>query len=536
MKTQVRNYEYEFATLIYLILVIPFLSNLPVSESVYFWYEAESWNKVFNNSWHPPFYLIILRLFKLFTNNAIWGGYIPGLLSVVISGWLIKKVILENFTNTIRTGNILLILICYYSLPVIIQGTFILDIDNTVLTPVLILLTYCGIRWHKNNNKTNLIVLGLILFLSLWIKMTTPLIWMSSFFVFLLVRKKIKNIIYKILPLFIIVLIAFWFSYGFLYTKLILSDIGSFQFSGAKALDLILGKNTFQNSFDHLMFSLVSNTGAIMIWSSPILILLLLTPIPKNIIKLNDLQILCLINVLFIYIAYTFVLKIQATAGFPKYHYPMYAFLLILVSNYLIRIEVNFNWYVLSTAVMLTTLYIYFIGDPIINFYIFGREKKYYDIIKYFGILLFIITLFVIAIKFLLLKINLNESLLLPIVLTLIITNTASWVSRANANYSTNYWYGTKGILETIIFSNKLPKDKTVYFPFMGLFLKERGNLTPYGDIKNDDFTKPNSDYIIMTSRLIDSGNWFFKRDYLEKKYSLSKKMFDFEILVNNER
>ena len=113
----------------------------------------------------------------------------------------------------------------------------------------------------------------------------------------------------------------------------------------------------------------------------------------------------------------------------------------------------NFNWYVLSTAMMLTTLYIYFIGDPIINFYIFGREKKYYDIIKYFGILLFIITLFVIATKFFLSKINLNESLLLPIVLTLIITNTASWVSRANANYSTNYWYGTKGILETIIFS-----------------------------------------------------------------------------------
>ena len=70
----------------------------------------------------------------------------------------------------------------------------------------------------------------------------------------------------------------------------------------------------------------------------------------------------------------------------------------------------------------------------------------------------------------------------------------------------------------------------------MGLFLKERGNLTPYGDIKNDDFTKPNSDYIIMTSRLIDSGNWFFKRDYLRKKYSLSKKIFDFEILVKNER
>ena len=69
----------------------------------------------------------------------------------------------------------------------------------------------------------------------------------------------------------------------------------------------------------------------------------------------------------------------------------------------------------------------------------------------------------------------------------------------------------------------------------MGLFLKEREKLTPYGDIKNDDFTKPSSDYIIMTSRLIDSGNWFFKRDYLEKKYSLSKKIFDFEILVKNE-
>ena len=47
---------------------------------------------------------------------------------------------------------LILILICYYSLPVIIQGTFILDIDNTVLTPVLILLIYFGIRYlffHK---------------------------------------------------------------------------------------------------------------------------------------------------------------------------------------------------------------------------------------------------------------------------------------------------------------------------------------------------------------------------------------------------
>ena len=185
---------------------------------------------------------------------------------------------------------------------------------------------------------------------------------------------------------------------------------------------------------------------------------------------------------------------------------------------------------------MLTALYIYFIGDPIINFYIFGREKKYYDIIKYFGILVFVITLFVFAIKYSLLKINSNESLLLSIVFTLIITNTGSWVSRASADYSTNYWYGTKGTMETIKFSNNLPKDKTVYFPFMGLFLKERENQTPYGDIKNDDFTKPSSDYIIMTSRLIDSGNWFFKRDYLEKKYVLSKKISDYEILVKNEK
>ena len=157
MKIQIRKYEYEIATLIYFILVIPFLSNLPVSESVYFWFEAESWNKVFNNSWHPPLYLIILRFFKLFTNNANWGGYLPGILSVVITGWLIKKIILEYYTNEIRTGNLLLMLICYYSLPVITQGTFILDIDNTVLTPILLLLTYYGIKWYKNNSGSYII-------------------------------------------------------------------------------------------------------------------------------------------------------------------------------------------------------------------------------------------------------------------------------------------------------------------------------------------------------------------------------------------
>ena len=537
MKIQFRKYEYEIASLIFFILVIPFLSDFPVSESIYFWFEAESWNRVFNNSWHPPSYLIILRLFKLFTNNAIWGGYLPGLLSVLLTGWIIKKIIYENYKNEIRNGNLLLILISYYSLPVIIQGNFILDIDNTLLTPILLFLTHYGIKWYKNNKKYDFFMVGLVLFISLWFKMTTPLLWMSSFFVFLLVRKIIKIITYSIVPLFIIVLIDFWFSYGYLYTKYILSDIGSFQFSGAKALDLILGKNTFQNSFDYLIYSLVSNTGAIMVWSSPLLITILVIFYPKYFIKLSDLQIFCVINILFVYIVYTFILKLQATAGFPKYHYPMYAFITIIVFDYLKNIKLIWNFYVLTFFLFSMIACYFLVGDVIINYYINGREKNYLNVLKDTAYMIVLSISLILFIKIILLKKNTNNnSLIQAIILTLIILNISGWFSRLNANYSTNYWYGTKGIDDTIQFANELPKNKTIYFPFIGFFIEERENLTPYGDIKSDDFTKPSSDYIIMTSRLIDSGNWFFNRNYLENKYLLSRKIFDFEILVKNER
>ena len=147
-------FGYLISSVVFASIVILDFDKLPISESVYFWSEASSWEKIFKNPWHPPLYLVFLKLTSLISFGSYWGGYLLGLISVLLSGFLILEII--KFKKNINPGTIFLILFSYYTLPSITQGIFIFDIDNTLLTPILLWLTIISFKWLDKKKKETL--------------------------------------------------------------------------------------------------------------------------------------------------------------------------------------------------------------------------------------------------------------------------------------------------------------------------------------------------------------------------------------------
>ena len=521
--------EYGLASLVFLLMTLPFFQKIPMSESVFFWAEADSWAKVFQNAWHPPVYLILLRLSRLLSGGAFWGGYLPGFISVLISAGLILKLTNRGSLAWTR-GSRFMLIAAYLALPAVMQGIFILDIDQTLLTPILLWLTLTGFNWMKNRRFSDLLKLGMILLLALWTKMTTPMLWMGAFGLYLLLIKEWRMAFLQISPLFLTVLILFMISYGWLYADWVLEGYGAFQFSGGKSLSFLQGRNTFQLNLRDLIFSVGSNLGALLAWGSLLLGCAVVLLIPRWFRGLNSLERFSLLFSVIILLTYTLILKVQATAGFPKYHYPMYSFMFVTGSGFLLKAQIRWNRWHLFLFLAVVGIWWLLFGDPLLDFYSLGRSRQ---LIALAGVLILQVGILAVLLLggfwwFRKAKTSLEWTGILLIVM--LGSSLGGWLPRMQADYATNYFYGVRGTEETVEKVSLLPPEASVYFPFGGLFLENREKLTAYGDIRGQDYARPETDFLVMSKHVLDSGVWFFKRDYVEQRYHLRETLKDYEI------
>ena len=113
------------------------------------------------------------------------------------------------------------------------------------------------------------------------------------------------------------------------------------------------------------------------------------------------------------------------------------------------------------------------IKDYLLRTYELGYDKDIFKFIVYFLKIntILIVSLFVyLALEYFLKKESNN--FLITSLLFLIVFNISSFVYRANADYSTNYHYGVSGTRDALNYANQIALDKSIYFPFLGLFIK----------------------------------------------------------------
>jgi len=515
-----------------------------MSESTNFWeLVVNSFGNVLKNDWHPPTYLFLLYISKIIFNSYL-GGYFIGIVSVIITLLLIHKIIIFNGFLIKDVKIIVLLYLSYFSMPIVLNGSFIFDIDNTILTPVILLMYLSYLRYLNEQNIKNTVLFIVSIVFSLWCKMSTPIFLLISIILFHLISYEFKILIKKLLPIMLYGLLIFYLSYGILYTSVFLEKFGSFELSYQRALYIISGIYTFQLTFNEFIFSVGSNISALILWSSPLFIII----IPYLIIKFNQEStrrqknfdkhyVVPLIFIIITTLMYTLIIKLQASGGFPKYHYPIFSFIFIIIGFKIRNYRFDLKKYEFIYLALSLLVFMFMIKDYLLRTYELGYDKDIFKFIIYF---LKINTILIVSliIYFILEKFFKKESnnFLITSLLFLIVFNISSFVYRAKADYSTNYHYGVSGTRDALNYANQIALDKSIYFPFLGLFIKKNNDNYNFanGRLYGTHRFIVNTDYLIITDRLLYSDNFFFKSKYVEDNYKRIKTIKSYGVWGKN--
>ena len=96
--------------------------------------------------WHPPLYVYVLALsYKIF-GTASWAARLPGVVCFLITLWLLWRLVTHLSPPESRQHVRIFLVSLYLVNPLLIQQGMMLDIDNTVLTLLGVLLLHEFLR------------------------------------------------------------------------------------------------------------------------------------------------------------------------------------------------------------------------------------------------------------------------------------------------------------------------------------------------------------------------------------------------------
>ncbi|MDO8672033.1 MAG: glycosyltransferase family 39 protein [Dehalococcoidia bacterium] len=134
--------------------------------------------------WHPPLYLYtmatVFAVLGSSTESARFLGVLTAFLTIGLTALLARQFAPKREG---RAGAIVaLALVLTLTSPFFIQGILYLDIDNTILMPLVLFFLYLGQRFGLIETLTarRLLVLSLVFTLTLWAKLTTPLLLLAA--------------------------------------------------------------------------------------------------------------------------------------------------------------------------------------------------------------------------------------------------------------------------------------------------------------------------------------------------------------------
>lgn len=324
------------------------------------------WNSFFNI--HPPLYVYALAaVFKIF-GPTTQAARLFGLLCVITTAFLVYLIFKEIFGHDKEVAATLASLF-YISNPLIIQGSLFLDIDNTILTALMMLFTFLYLKWQSKIRLKQFLVLGVILCFIFWCKATTPLVIIAAIFLFQIIAGNIKKSFYHTIVISFLgiglFIVSLWIYCHITNNSYFLSYIFA-PFTLAKDKQLS----------GTLFFSLLTIFKICLrltLWLSPFLIVLViggLVGIIKK-IKQNKIYEPALFLIIYASIIFTVYLYVGGSHIFPKYQVPLMPVLAILTTAALPfdfeKIKIKHALLFLSFIGLMVLYYIYIVRDPILS-------------------------------------------------------------------------------------------------------------------------------------------------------------------------
>lgn len=421
----------------------------------------------------PYLYLYsIVTAFKLFGESefvAHLPGILSGLITIVMVFLITRSLSQGNKVERVQWAAVSSLL--YAATPAVIQGSAIIDIDNTVLVPAILFLYLTFVKYQQKKNYTWAMFTGLAMSITLWGRITTPPIAAFLLSFYILVSKnelKAKLIFFSAILSGVFLFVTTWYLY---------CSITDIPFSGTFAYTL----SAFQGKSNSLTLSqLLQNLIYLILWLGifPAILFIIITIqrcmryFKKPEICLED---IFLWSGVVLMLGYTLVGG--AICGYPKYHSPAIPLLYIYVGIILSQSGLNFENIHLKVVAIIVIIVIAFvvqtmvIGDLLYIFRYTLRNASAFSLPLYpvlkdivFKVGLFF-TLFAILFVICLRAISKRVWFLLLILFSLG-TIVGTSLIQSSVTYHTGYNYGVEGTIEAAQhIRERVPSQSVVFAP-----------------------------------------------------------------------
>jgi len=301
-----------------------------LADEVDFYLAATDWFHDRYRIPHPQAYIHLTQLSFVIFGQGIGSARLPGVLSALVNLMLIPLLVYAFLDHSKQAHRIGIAAVWLYALhPMAVQNMMLLDIDNTLLGPVLLGVLWVWKSAQDWSFRRRAAVLGLAFAVALWVKLPTPVLLIACIGVFHLLKGEIRRIgelILAILAGGIVFLVTFA-----LYGKLT-----GFTFA---LLVRTFGRTpTSVNDITAMLLRFPQGMGVFVMWLSLPLAALLLVAVAGTVARIVKRQIENR-DLLVVYVVATslfYALIIPPAWGYPKYQAPIVPVIAILAAALLV--------------------------------------------------------------------------------------------------------------------------------------------------------------------------------------------------------
>lgn len=411
--------------------------------------------------WHPPLYIhLVAMVFRIVGTGAAQARLIGlgSLLATILATYLLSEAVFHDRADRRAIG--LLAALLFAVNPLAIQGALVVDIDNTLLTPALLLALLAIVRSLDGARATRDLSVGAIFAVVFWIKLTTPVGLLLAFAIFLAAREGIGVALRRTTT------VASVGVAGFLVTWT--------AYAGVEGLPAIA-------PFEHLLGSFVSAgpngslptvarevglaLARVGLWASPFLLLLWGMTLARRASELPSARALASEDLLHLTAAIVLVAYLvvgRTTFGFPRYHYPVLPLLAILgaagtVAAWRTALSRSGRWLV---AAVVGIALVWLAGDPLLSTYSMVKERLVAgltlgDVMRRIALQTAILLLTPLVIAVVADgrgRLGMTRAAVLPLAVATVSYSLALGAIQARADYLVRYGYGGAGTREVLAF------------------------------------------------------------------------------------
>jgi hypothetical protein len=413
--------------------------------------------------WHPPLYLLGLGFWLFGANEATARG--TGVALMALTAIVVYLLGRLTIPPPARDWGALLAVGILLVSPLTIQSALVLDIDGTVLTLLLATWSLLYLRWEDAPRRWQplvVVALAVAWAITLWAKLTTPCFLLGVLLVYQVGRGRPLRGLAHLLGVGVIGGVLFLLTWGLACDWLHMPFDMPFGVTYAELHDAVGGESD-------LLQRLEGQALPILAWVSPYLAVLFVAATVARVAalvrhrRLEPVDFLLGMGVLVCAVYF-----VKLAAGFPKYHVAMLPFWAVVCAHWL-----SVGWVRLPRPAAAGSLALVagvgglalgyalvYVGDH------WMLSPRAMEAPEGLGL--------VVALAALLLPLALlRPTGLGAVVASLALVLYLGWAMSADwyhsrANYSTNYWYGSRGQLEIAAVVDDLMERSGFRGPYVG--------------------------------------------------------------------